>query len=83
MPIDPLLRLITFFGDTDQLVVGVSKRLKNLLRYSVPTLGLAGARVFDVQLVLHGAILAWAQTGPSGLNALLSRIRVKRTLKAA
>ncbi len=58
MPIDPLFRVVTVFGDADELIVGVSKSLEYLFRHGVPTRTLARARVFDVQLVLHGTILA-------------------------
>ena len=69
MPIDPLFRVVTLFGDADQLVIGVSNSLEYLFRNGVPPLALAAARVFDVQLVLHGAILPC----PQGCAAALIR----------
>ena len=80
MPIDPLFRGITLVGDTDQLVVGVSNSLEYLFRNSVPTFALAAARVFDVQLVLHGAILACPADVHPGLNASLRQRFLKQRL---
>jgi hypothetical protein len=70
MPIDPLLGLITVFGDAHQLVVGVAKRLKNLFGNGVPALAGAPAPVFNMHFVLHGAILACP---PMAATALVPR----------
>lgn len=58
MPIDPLFGVVTFAGDTNELIVGVAERLKYLFRYRITPLALTAARVFDVHFILHGAILA-------------------------
>ncbi len=48
MPVDPLFRVVTFFGDADELIVGIAYRLEYLFGHREPALARASARVLNV-----------------------------------